>query len=46
MLGVTLLDVVIIHDDFKWWSLHEITCGTTAWTFEPPVSRRSATPDA
>lgn len=43
MLGVTLLEVVIIHDDFRWWSLHEITCGSTVWAFGPPVSRRSAT---
>lgn len=31
--GVTLLDVVVFDDDFHWWSLHELTSGTTAWTF-------------
>jgi hypothetical protein len=25
--------VVIIHDDHRWWSLHELTSGTTEWTF-------------
>lgn len=35
-LGVDLLDVVIFRDDLRWWSLHELTCGTTAWRFAPP----------
>jgi hypothetical protein len=33
--GITLLDVVIVTEDFRWWSLHELTSGTTAWSFEP-----------
>lgn len=33
--GITLLDVVIINEEFQWWSLHELTSGTTAWNFEP-----------
>lgn len=32
--GITLLDVVIFNEEFQWWSLHELTSGTTAWTFE------------
>ncbi len=39
VFGVTLLDVVIFRDDFRWWSLHELACGTTEWTFEQPVPR-------
>ena len=35
LFGITLLDVVIFHEDFRWWSLHELTFGSTAWTFEP-----------
>ena len=39
--GVTLLDVVVFDEDHHWWSLHELTCGTTMWTFEPqPRPRR------
>jgi hypothetical protein len=30
--GITLLDVVVLTEDFRWWSLHELTSGTTAWT--------------
>lgn len=33
--GITLLDVVIFREDFRWWSLHELTSGTTTWRFEP-----------
>jgi len=40
--GITLLDVVIINEEFQWWSLHELTSGTTAWNFEPR-GRRSGT---
>ena len=29
--GVSLLDVVIFDDDQRWWSLHELTAGTTLW---------------
>ena len=40
--GITLLDVVIINEEFQWWSLHELTSGTTAWNFAPR-GRRSGT---
>jgi hypothetical protein len=30
-LGVTLLDVVVFDQDRHWWSLHELTAGTTTW---------------
>lgn len=33
--GITLLDYVIFTDDFRWWSMHELTTGTTAWQFVP-----------
>ena len=33
-LGVELVDVVVFDDEGHWWSLHELTCGTTAWA--PP----------
>ena len=38
--GITLLDVVIINEEFQWWSLHELTSGTTAWNFEPSARVR------
>ncbi len=41
--SVNLLDVVVINDDLRWWSLHELTSGTTQWTFvadRPAVSSR------
>lgn len=31
-IGITLLDAVVFDDDNHWWSLHEITDGTTSWT--------------
>jgi hypothetical protein len=34
--GVALLDVVIFDDDQHWWSLHELTAGTTAWSPAAP----------
>ena len=37
---ITLLDVVIINEEFQWWSLHELTSGTTAWNFEPSARVR------
>lgn len=37
--GIVLLDVVIFHPDFRWWSLNELTCGTTAWSFQRPGTR-------
>jgi hypothetical protein len=39
--SVNLLDVVIINDEMRWWSLHELTSGTTQWTF---VADRPAAP--
>ncbi len=35
-LGVLLLDVVIFDDDQHWWSLREMTAGTTAWPGSSP----------
>ncbi|MGH9212650.1 MAG: hypothetical protein ACRD2C_18575 [Acidimicrobiales bacterium] len=32
-LGVGLLDVVIFDDRQHWWSLHELSSGTTRWEF-------------
>lgn len=32
-LGANLLDVLVFHQEHRWWSLHELTSGTTAWTF-------------
>ena len=33
-LGVVLVDAMIFDDDGHWWSMHELTAGTTAW---PPT---------
>lgn len=33
--GITLLDAVVTNEEFQWWSLHELTSGTTAWSFVP-----------
>lgn len=30
-IGVHLLDVVVFDDQQHWWSLHELTSGTTTW---------------
>jgi len=38
-LGVNLLDVLVVHQDYRWWSLHELTTGTTAWDFDPAALR-------
>lgn len=38
--GITLLDAVVLTDDFRWWSLHELTSGTTKWSFTPAVRPR------
>ena len=42
--GISLLDVVVFDQDKHWWSLHEVTSGTTAWTFPsaPDGDRRCA----
>jgi len=42
--GISLLDVVVFDQDNHWWSLHEVTSGTTAWTFPsaPDGDRRCA----
>ena len=34
--GIALLDDVIVNEQFQWWSLNELTSGTTAWEFTPP----------
>ena len=31
--GVTLLDAIVFHEDHRRWSLHELTSGTTQWSF-------------
>jgi hypothetical protein len=31
-IGVELVDAVVFDDEGHWWSLHELTAGTTAWT--------------
>ena len=36
-LGVTLVDVMVFDDECHWWSLHELTTGTTTWA--PPLGR-------
>ena len=41
--GVSLLDVVVFSEEFQWWSLHELTSGTTTWSFAAPLSRRRRT---
>lgn len=43
--GVTLLDVVVVNDALQWWSLSEMTSGTTEWTFDvaPAPPGRSLT---
>ena len=30
-IGVKLLDAVVFDDAGHWWSMHELTSGTTAW---------------
>ena len=30
-LGITLLDVMVFDQECRWWSLHELTSGTTRW---------------
>jgi hypothetical protein len=30
--GITLVDVVVFDQEFHWWSLHELTSGTTKWS--------------
>jgi hypothetical protein len=31
--GILLLDVMVFDQEFHWWSLHELTSGTTTWTW-------------
>jgi hypothetical protein len=38
--GITLLDVVVFNQEFQWWSLHELTSGTTAWPATSAAVRR------
>jgi hypothetical protein len=30
--SIVLLDVMVFDQEFHWWSLHELTSGTTTWT--------------
>ncbi len=30
-IGLRLVDAVIFDDEGHWWSLHELTTGTTRW---------------
>lgn len=30
-IGVLLLDAVVFDDDGHWWSMHELTTGSTRW---------------
>lgn len=30
-IGVTLVDTVVFDDEQRWWSLRELTSGTTSW---------------
>ena len=30
--GIDLLDAVVFDDAGHWWSMHELTSGTTRWT--------------
>lgn len=34
--GIALLDDIVVNEQFEWWSLHELSSGTTAWDFTPP----------
>jgi hypothetical protein len=34
--GITLLDDIVVNEQFEWWSLHELTAGTTVWDFTVP----------
>ncbi len=33
--GVNLLDVVVFDQECHWWSLYELTTGSTEWVFRP-----------
>ncbi|HEY7627653.1 MAG TPA: hypothetical protein VH761_11315 [Ilumatobacteraceae bacterium] len=39
--GVTLLDVVVFDQACHWWSLSELTSGSTAWAFGVLPNRRT-----
>lgn len=38
--GITLLDDIIVNERYEWWSLHELTSGSTAWDFSPSHATR------
>jgi len=40
-IAVELVDAVVFDDDGHWWSMHELTSGTTEWS-PAPVTRRVA----
>jgi hypothetical protein len=43
MLDITLLDVIVVSGFERWWSLHELTSGTTEWTFDmAPITAQGA----
>ena len=37
VIGVELVDAIVFDDEGHWWSMHELTSGTTAWA---PAPRR------
>lgn len=39
-VGVTLLDAMVFDDQCHWWSLHELSSGSTTWA--PPPLRRAS----
>lgn len=34
--GARLLDALVFTDDYRCWSMHELTTGSTAWSFTRP----------
>lgn len=38
--GIELLDAVVFDDEHHWWSLHELTTGSTVWA-RPSCTSRS-----
>jgi hypothetical protein len=32
---VHLLDAIVLTDDYRWWSMHELVTGSTRWQFPP-----------
>jgi hypothetical protein len=42
-VGMNILDVIVTNDEHRWWSMHELTTGTTEWTFVPRLIRKRRT---